>query len=78
MSDTESIDAMRVRKNCQCPSFKGLTWTQLRDLGTGCSKNGVCSVLDRYRRSVKPSDAERASEDLRLAKELGIGRGVGV
>lgn len=80
MSETESIDQMRMRKRCTCPSFKGLTWTQLRDLGSGCSSSGVCPVLDRHRKAVMGTVTkdQRVAEDLRLAKELGIGKGVGV
>ena len=75
---TETIEQYRQRKGCTCPSFTGLNWIQLRDLGAGCASSGICPVLDRHRRTVKPTADERTAEDIRLARQLGIGRGVGL
>lgn len=79
MSKEETLEQRQARLGCTCV-LRGKTWLELRAMGTGCRRTHVCPVLDKYRQAVmKTVTAEqRAADDLRLAKELGIGRGVGL
>lgn len=66
----ENFWEYKQRKGCTCPIKPGMTWFELRDLGTGCSPVGVCPVLDKARRSARqPTEAERTADDLALAVE---------
>lgn len=80
MPKEETIWEYKKRAGCTCPIEPGMDWIALRDLGIGCGAGGVCRVLDRYRQQIMKTvtQEQRTAEDIRLAKELRIGRGVGM
>lgn len=62
---------------CKCDIRRGMTFLQLRSVRS--CKPYVCPALDRARRNARqPTAEERAADDLALAKQLGIGKGVGL